>query len=785
MDEQLLPYFKRSEPDYVSGLNPEQVQERLQKGLGNRVDDVQTKTVSQIIRENVLTPFNILNLVLGLLVFLVGSYKNLLFLGVIVCNTLIGILQEVKAKKTIDRLSVVTAPKAHVIRDGQETEVPVEGIVLDDVMVLSSGNQICSDCVILDGECEADESPITGESDPVAKKCGDDLRSGSFLVSGSCRARVVHVGRDNFAAKITASAKRMKKPNSEIMLWTNRLIQIIGFTIIPIGILLFYKQFFVMGQSLKLSVVSTVAALIGMIPEGLVLLTSAVFAVSVIRLAQRRTLVQELYSVETLARVDTLCLDKTGTITEGNLQVDGIVPLFNYPKEKAEAALAALAASLKDSSPTMNAIRTAFSRSPGWVCSEKIAFSSARKWSAARFDGEGCYYLGAGEFILRGRFDAIRPQVEPYAARGQRVLLLAKSETLCGNRDHPDAAKPLALILLSDKIRKNAPQALRYFAGEGVEIKVISGDNPLTVSHIAKRAGLQNAERYVDASTLQNDGELRRAAQKYTVFGRVTPHQKLELVHALKEKGHTVAMTGDGVNDVPALRESDCSIAMASGSDAARTVSQLVLLDSDFSVMPRIVAEGRRAINNLQRSASLFLVKAIFSIIIGVMFLFLRCAYPFQPIQFTLINAVTIGFPSFFLAMEPNHERLHGKYIVNVLERSLPGALTLSLNILILALICGQFGFTTGEISTLSVLVTGYTGMLILFSVCYPFNVMHRILFVSMASVFVLALIFFAPLFEITKLTTGMIFVLIPMLLFATSLMTAIYHLIEKVILKK
>jgi cation-transporting ATPase E len=778
-------YCERFEPDYASGLTDRQAAERVRQGLVNGTDPIRTKSVSRIVRDNAVTFFNILNVVLAALVLSVGSYKNLLFLGVIVCNTLIGILQEVKAKKTIDRLSLITAPRARVVRSGTESEVPVADLVLDDVILLAAGNQIPADCTVLEGQCEADESLLTGESDPVPKGRGDTLLSGSFLVSGKCRAKVEHVGQENYASKITASAGYLKKPNSEIMKWTDRIIRFIGFSIIPIGAMLFYKQVFVSGQEFGAAVVSTVAALIGMIPEGLVLLTSVVLAVGVIRLSRRKALVQELYSIETLARVDTLCLDKTGTLTEGSMQVDSLVPLGGRDRGRCGEILAAMAGALGDGTPTMNAVKEAFPDSPGWKCGKTVPFSSARKWSGAEFGENGSFVLGAGEFILRERFEEIRPQAESYAKRGQRVLLLAKVKTVSADGTDPAEAEPAALVLISDRIRKNARKTLAYFYGQGVDLKVISGDNPATVSCIAKKAGLQHADRSIDASTLKDYGEIQAAAEKYTVFGRVTPKQKLELVKALKEKSHTVAMTGDGVNDVPALKESDCSIAMASGSDAARTVSNVVLLDSDFASMPRIVGEGRRCINNLQRSASLFLVKAIFSSLTAVLFIFLSCNYPFQPIQFTLINAVSIGIPSFFLALEPNREQIHGKFIVNILEKSLPGALTLTANIAVLAAVSLFLTFPDPDLSTLAVIVTGYTELLVLFKVCYPFNTGHKILFFSMTACFVLALILFPSLFEITPVTLPMLFILVPMILLATCLMPVLTHLFDKIIFRK
>ena len=785
MNENSQPYFERFHPVYSSGLSAEQVAERRRQGLLNGEEESGTRTVGQIVRSNLITPFNILNVILASLIILVGSYKNLLFLGVVLCNTMIGIIQEIRAKKMIDRLSLITAPKAHVVRGGSEGEVPVAELALDDVMLLSTGNQICADCTVVEGDCEADESLITGEADPVPKHAGDSLLSGSFLVGGSCRAQVEHVGKDNYASRIAGSARYLKRPNSEIMTWTNRIIKITGFAILPIGALMFYRQFALLEQALRPAVVRTVAALIGMIPEGLVLLTSVVLAVGVLRLSRHKALVQELFSIETLARVDTLCLDKTGTLTRGTLQAQAIVPLCDIPRQKAEEALAALSHALDDHSPTMDAIRKITPKPPGWTCVQKAAFSSARKWSGAAFRETGSFVLGAAEFVLPDRFGELRPQVEKYASKGQRVLLLAHSDAPLGERELPQGLQPLLLVLLADEVRPGTREVLEYFAEQGVTLKVISGDDPRTAASIAEKAGLKNAGRCIDATQLKSEEDLREAAENYTVFGRVTPQQKLELIRALKEKGHTVAMTGDGVNDVPALKESDCSIAMASGSDAARTVSQIVLMDSDFASLPHVVAEGRRSINNLQRSASLFLVKAMFSAAIAVLFLFWEQAYPFQPIQFTLINAVSIGTPSLVLALEANRDRLRGSFIGNVLQQSVPGAATMTLNIVLLVAFSSFLGFSQAELSTLSVLVTGYTGLLILFKVSIPFTPGRAFLFSAMAAVFVLALACFPSLFEVTVPTLPMLFVLAPMLLFATSLMAMIFHIVEKVTLRR
>jgi cation-transporting ATPase E len=773
------------EVNHTSGLTAQQVESRRQQGLVNGTDEIATKTIGQIIRNNLITPFNILNAVLAGLILMVGSYKNLLFMGVIFSNILIGTFQEIRSKKTIDKLKLIAAPKAHVLRDGTKTELAVSELVLDDIMLLASGNQVCADCIVVAGECEVDESLITGESDPIVKKTGDSLLSGSFVGSGSCSARVEHVGADNYASKITASAKYLKKPNSEIMTWINRIIKWIGFAIIPIGLALFYKQLFISNQAFNRAIVSTVAALIGMIPEGLVLLTSIVLAVSVVRLARHKALVQELYSIETLARVDTLCLDKTGTITEGTMQVDGVVPLCDISQHEAEDALAALMNALSDENATSNAIRALGLQPPQWECIHSVPFSSARKWSGASFRDTGSFFIGAGEFVLKEKFETIRELVENYSQQGQRVLLLAHCSGTLDGHEIPDDIFPLALVLLSDKIRENAKKTLQYFYDQGVDIKVISGDNAITVANIAKKAGLSNAENYVDATTLKDYEDIKEAAEKYAVFGRVTPQQKYDLIRALKEQKHTVAMTGDGVNDVLALKESDCSIAMASGSDASKTVSQVVLLDSNFASMPRIVNEGRRSINNLQRSASLFLVKAIFSAIIAVLFIFWSSDYPFQPIQFTLINAVTIGIPSFILALEPNNERIQGSFIINIIKKSLPGALTMSFNIILLMSIASFLNFTPEQISTLAVIVTGFTGLLTLFKVCIPFHLKNIILFTCMVTIFVVALIFYQSFFAIVPFNLPMMLVLVPMMILAAALMTMILHMIEKVIMRK
>ncbi len=771
-----------SPPNLETGLTAAQVQTRIAQGLVNADDGIKTKTEKQIILENTFTFFNILNFVLALFVLLVGSFKNLLFLGVIFSNTIIGSFQGIRAKRTIDKLSLISAPKVTVLRDGALQTIAVSEIVLDDVMHLSNGQQICADAIVCDGEVEVNESLITGESDPVVKRAGDELLSGSFIVSGSCYAQVEHIGSENYANRIANDAKYIKKAHSEILHSLDFIVKTLGFTLIPIGLLLFSKQFFILHDTLKDAVVSTVAAMLGMIPEGLILLTSVVFAVSVLRLSKYKTLVQDLYCTESLARVDVLCLDKTGTITEGTMQVDELIPLEGFTEQDMTEALTALINVLSDDNPTSNAVKARFTGETSWTATETVAFSSARKWSGASFAAHGTYVMGAGEFILRDRFDTLREQTEAYAARGERVLLLARTDSaFLEGKALPDDLQPVGLIAISDKIRAEAPETLRYFAEQGVTLKVISGDNAVTVSNIAQKAGLAGAENYCDASTLETEADAAAAIEQYTVFGRVTPQQKLQFVKALKENGHTVAMTGDGVNDVLALKEADCSIAMASGSDAARTVSNLVLLDSNFASMPQVVKEGRRSINNLQRSASLFLQKTIYSTVLSVLFIFLSASYPFEPIQLTFISTLTIGIPSFILALEPNRDRVRGSFLTNVLKKSFPSALTMVLGVLFLCLFQQPLGLSSEQVSTLSVIVAFTVGFMLMFKLCVPFNALRGVLFGAMLAAFFLGYIFFMDIFSMVPLSASMLFVLVPLLLVLIVFMVQTNHFMEHI----
>lgn len=781
IETQRASHPTRIPPDLKTGLTAEQVQARRAQGLVNTDDTIKTKTEKQIILENTFTFFNILNFVLALFILLVGSFKNLLFLGVIFSNTIIGSVQGIRAKRTIDKLSLISAPKVTVLRDGALQTVAVSDIVLDDIMHLSNGQQICADAVVCDGEAEVNESLITGESDPVVKRAGDTLLSGSFVVSGACYAQVEHIGGENYANRIANDAKTIKKSHSEILHSLDFIVKTLGVALIPIGLLLFSKQFFILHDSIQDAVVSTVAAMLGMIPEGLILLTSVVFAVSVLRLSKYKTLVQDLYCSESLARVDVLCLDKTGTITEGTMQVDELIPLEGFTEADMTAPLTALVNVLSDDNPTYNAVKSRFSAKSTWHAEETVAFSSARKWSGATFAAHDTYVMGAGEFILRDRFDALREQTETYAARGARVLLLARANSgFLENKALPLDLQPVGLIAISDKIRAEAPQTLRYFAEQGVTLKVISGDNAVTVSNIAQKAGLAGAENYCDASTLQTEADAAEAIEQYTVFGRVTPQQKLQFVKALKENGHTVAMTGDGVNDVLALKEADCSIAMASGSDAARTVSNLVLLDSNFASMPQVVKEGRRSINNLQRSASLFLQKTLYSTVLSVLFIFLSASYPFEPIQLTFISSLTIGIPSFILALEPNRDLVRGNFLTNVLKKAFPSALTMILGVLFLCLFRQPLGLSNEQVSTLCVIVAFTVGFMLMFKLCVPFNALRGVLFGAMLAAFFLGSLFFGEIFSLVPLTVPMLIILIPLLIVLIVFMVLSNRLLER-----
>ena len=754
--------------DFREGLSPEEVRVRQQNGLHNITPASNTKPEHQIVKEKVFTFFNLIFIVLAAALLLVGSIKNLTFLVVAIANTVIGIFQEIRAKRAVDKLTLVAAGTLKTIRSGERISVRTDQLVRDDIVEFAAGDQICADAIVRDGQLQVNESLLTGEADAILKNVGDTLKSGSFVISGRCRAQLTHVGANSYAAKLAAEARRdVRSTKSEMMRSLTKLITVVGIALIPMGIILFIRQM----QSLPLrdSVEATVAALIGMIPEGLYLLTSVAIAVSCLKLTKSRVLVQDMNCIETLAHVDVLCVDKTGTITEPEMEVTDIYPLessrFTY--EDIENILAAFYYGEEPDNETARAMAAQFVRESNWHAVKRIAFSSATKYSGADFGEKGRYVIGAPEFVMGTRYEQIRETAEPWSARGCRVLLLASYETEFDARLESELVTPIALIYLTNLIRPDAPKTFRYFAEQGVSIRVISGDNPLTVSEVATRAGIENADRYVDSTTLVSDRDYGDAVRKYTVFGRVTPEQKRKLIRAFQTQGHTVAMTGDGVNDVLALKDADCGIAMASGSQAASQVSQIVLLNSQFSAMPSIVAEGRRVINNIQRAASLFLVKNIFSFALTLILLFVDMPYPLQAIQLSLISTLTIGVPSFFLALEPNYARVEGKFMRNVIRRAIPGGLTNVLLVLAAGVFTRLFHLPETDFNAMSVWIVSTVGFVTLYYVCKPFTRLRIAVFVTMLAAMLLALLVppFAAFFEIASICNKSILLFILLML--------------------
>lgn len=711
--------------DKKNGLSSAQVHEYVQNGWTNKAVEPPTKTIPKIIKSNLLTYFNLVFAVLAVLLTVAGSFRNMSFLLIVVANLLIGIVQEIRAKKVLDRLSVLNSPTALVIRDGQQAEIPAEELVLDDIVIFRAGNQICADAIVVDGEVAVNESLLTGETDEIFKKPGDTLMSGSFVVSGECCARLENVGADSYISQLTLEAKAMNcKEQSEMIRVLDKLVGVVGILIIPLGLLLFGQQFFVSKASFSSSIVSMVAAVIGMIPEGLYLLASVALAISVIRLSSQKVLVHDMKCIETLARVDVLCVDKTGTITENNMQVISTIPMEGYNPSTGsglKTMISDLVVSMPDGNITMQALKRFFKTPSDKKADVVIPFSSTYKYCGAAFSGDA-YVLGAPEFVLREDYDKFKVLIENYSSDGYRVLVFGRYSGVPDGKELTEAVTPLGLILLANPIRKDAPETFRYFAEQGVAIKVISGDNPVTVSQVAMEAGIADAAKYIDMSTLHTEDDICEAATQYTVFGRVTPVQKRQLVHALQSAGHTVGMTGDGVNDVLALKDADCSVAMASGCDAAAQVSQLVLLESDFASMPSVVMEGRRVVNNIERSASLFLVKNIFSFLMAVFSVCFRITYPLEPSQISLISMFTIGIPGFFLALQPNGDIIHGRFLSNVLIKALPAGLTDFLVVGALVVFGSVFGVNETDISTACTMLLAIVGFMILYHISKPLN---------------------------------------------------------------
>lgn len=820
----------------MTGLTNEQVQERIAEGKVNVNENPNTRTYKQIILENTLTFFNFLNIALLVLVLFVRSYKNSMFMGIILINTVIGIIQEIRAKKTIDKLAILTESKTVVLREGKKWSISTEKLVLDDLIFLKTGDQVPADVKVLEGTVEVNESLLTGESDNLSKSQGDELFSGSFVTSGEACCQVIHVGKDNYASQITSEAKEFKRHNSELRNSLNAILKVISIIIVPLGAMLFYKQYMIVGDTLKDSVVNMVAAVLGMIPEGLVLLTSVALTLGSMVLATKKTLVQELYCIETLARVDTLCLDKTGTITEGTMKVEDVQlydtaqttvvqhtakfdsetgePVQNVSALKPEVTVSAekengqiqetvnsetasqeerqklqeidhimgnMMSVLHDQNATADALRKRFPSRNDLKLIHAIPFSSDRKYSGAVFEGRGTYLMGAAQFLFPEGNEELLEHCSSYAQEGYRILVLAHSEQETKGTERPTGLEPLGLFLITDVIREEAPDTLAFFDSQGVDLKIISGDDPVTVSAIAKKAGLKNANHYIDATTIKTSEEMQRAVAECSVFGRVTPQQKKQMVQALQSQKHTVAMTGDGVNDVLALKEADCSIAMAAGSDAAKNIANVVLLDSNFGAMPHIVNQGRRVVNNIRSAASMFLIKTIFSVLLSLITIFFGDAYPFEPIQMSLISACAVGIPTFLLTQENNYNKIDHTFLRHVFMNAFPAAVTITGCVFTIMLVCQDVYHSNVMLNTACVLVTGWNYMSALRTVYSPLNTYRKVIIYGMQFAFFISAVVLQDLLTLGSLEFGMIILVFVLMTFSPILIETITEWIRRI----
>ena len=820
----------------MTGLTNEQVQERIAEGKVNVNENPNTRTYKQIILENTLTFFNFLNIALLVLVLFVRSYKNSMFMGIILINTVIGIIQEIRAKKTIDKLAILTESKTVVLREGKKWSISTEKLVLDDLIFLKTGDQVPADVKVLEGTVEVNESLLTGESDNLSKSQGDELFSGSFVTSGEACCQVIHVGKDNYASQITSEAKEFKRHNSELRNSLNAILKVISIIIVPLGAMLFYKQYMIVGDTLKDSVVNMVAAVLGMIPEGLVLLTSVALTLGSMVLATKKTLVQELYCIETLARVDTLCLVKTGTITEGTMKVEDVQlydtaqttvvqhiakfdpetgePVQNVSALKPEVTVSAekengqiqetvnsetvsqeerqklqeidhimgnMMSVLHDQNATADALRKRFPSRNDLKLIHAIPFSSDRKYSGAVFEGRGTYLMGAAQFLFPEGNEELLEHCSSYAQEGYRILVLAHSEQETKGTERPTGLEPLGLFLITDVIREEAPDTLAFFDSQGVDLKVISGDDPVTVSAIAKKAGLKNANHYIDATTIKTSEEMQRAVAECSVFGRVTPQQKKQMVQALQSQKHTVAMTGDGVNDVLALKEADCSIAMAAGSDAAKNIANVVLLDSNFGAMPHIVNQGRRVVNNIRSAASMFLIKTIFSVLLSLITIFFGDAYPFEPIQMSLISACAVGIPTFLLTQENNYNKIDHTFLRHVFMNAFPAAVTITGCVFTIMLVCQDVYHSNVMLNTACVLVTGWNYMSALRTVYSPLNTYRKVIIYGMQFAFFISAVVLQDLLTLGSLEFGMIILVFVLMTFSPILIETITEWIRRI----
>lgn len=767
------------EKESLKGLTNKQVEERIKDGKVNKVEDNKTRTNWEIIRDNVCTLFNLFNLLIAIALIAVKAYTNLAYMLIIVVNIIIGVVQEIHARNLVQKLSVLKVSKANVIRDGKEKEINIDEIVIDDLIVLDSGKQICADSVVMSGEVEVNESLLTGESDTILKQKGDKLLSGSYVVSGKCYSKVEKVGKDNFAEQITSETKKYKRAESELVNSMKKVTNFTSFVIIPVGLILFVQAYFFRNVDITNSVVSTAAALLGMLPKGLMLLITISLATGVIKLAKKRVLVQDLYSVETLAHIDTLCLDKTGTITEGRMKVDN-VKIYNekcmpHPMQK---MMVAFVNEMSDNNATFMALKDYYKGEDKFEIEDNMAFSSERKWSSISFKGIGSIVLGAPERLIEKSKMEMPEEVVTAQKAGKRMLFVGYSKETVSDENLPNL-EIVASITLDDPLRKNAKEMLGFFKTQSVDIKIISGDNPLTVSSIAKKAGLESYDSYIDLSTINSDDQIPELVDKYSVFARVMPRQKSLIVKALQEKGHSVAMTGDGVNDVVALKQADCSITLPEASDIARQVSQIVLLNSDFSVLKDVLMEGRRVVNNITNVARIFFIKTIYSMLLALFNIVTNTAFPFIPIQITLIDLAIEGYTSFFLSFLENSKPLKGTFLRTVIRNALPYALTIIISIILITFTRSGMGLNIEESHTLMYLIIGGVSIFAVIEACRPFNRISTFLCTTTAVGFFFAAILFKKLLHLTAINEQVILILGASLILAYIVVTGLKYLIN------
>lgn len=758
------------------GLTKSQVENRIKNGQINGEFEGSTKTVKRIVVDNVVTLFNIVNFIMAIGIAMVHSYRNMMFISVVVWNIAIGIFQELKAKRIIDKMTLITQPKACAIRDGHEQYINFKDIVIDDIIKIKRGNQVCADAVIVSGDCCVSESLISGESDMIYKSCGDTIYAGSFITSGYIYARVVAVGSENYIGSLTNKSKYYKISESQMLRAIKFIIKFVSICIVPLVIIIFNNQVNITGNTFENAVVNTVAAVIGTMPSGLILLTTVVMEVSVIKLSGFNTLVQDMYSIESLARVDTICLDKTGTITLGKMEVSDIIGIdCDNPEELVQI----FCNTMKDENETLNALIEKYFTDEKYTATKVIPFSSEKKWSLVSVEEVGTIIIGAAKFMDIKDIDFYMETIKKYSKEGYRVLILGFSDSVMNNDTIPSDLECKAIILLKDMIKPSAKSAIEYFKKQGVDIKIISGDNPYTITRAAMDSGVEGYDNVIDCTGI-SDEELKEKCENHVIFGRISPQQKLAVIEGLRENGHVVGMIGDGVNDIMAIREADCGIAMQNGSDAVKCCSQMILLDSEFSQIPKIIEEGRKTINNIERSATLYLVKTIYSFVLALVFIFVNMRYPFVPIQLTLIGALSIGIPSFMLAMEPNIDKVTGSFLRNVLKKAIPGAIGILINIAISIFIANSYKMNNEELSTITTYLVSIAAMVVLFDLCRPFTEFRLLMCAILSILFVAILSFCKSILFITAISGKLLVVIL-----LIGIMTIIIHSINVKITEK